>query len=155
MVLNDRPITLQNKIAAYTRPLAVAAAVLSAIIISVVPVGTLWAVLALALCVAGGLMIVRFPFLVLSAVLLIAPLAAYEARAGLPYIGRLPIAFGQIVFGGAIWLWLCSWLVRKERRFPRAKSFTWLLLFAVFFYFALLGSLIVRTLKRYKEYTSQ
>ncbi|MFK7802228.1 MAG: O-antigen ligase family protein [Anaerolineae bacterium] len=122
--------SLKQQISNYSQPLGLAIAILFAFAIVAAPVNLLLFVLILAGGVAGGLGLVRYPFLVIPAVMLIAPLAAYEARAGLPIIGRLPIASGQIVFGGAVILWLFSWLLRKDRRLPQAQSFTWLLLFA-------------------------
>lgn len=130
MVLHNQPIPLKDKLAAYTQLIALAIAILLAIVIVLAPIGVLQLVLLLVGCMVSGIAIIRFPFSAIPAVLLIAPLAAYEARAGLPYIGRLPIASGQIVFGGVVILWLFVWLVRKEKKLPQAKSFTWLLLFA-------------------------
>ncbi|MFT5193226.1 MAG: putative inorganic carbon (HCO3(-)) transporter [Cellvibrionaceae bacterium] len=121
---------IKHKVLPFTQPIGLGLAVLLSFAILFAPVNYLLLILIVGGFLISGMALVRYPVLAVPAVLLIAPLAAYEARAGLPIIGRLPISSGQIVFGGAVILWLFSWLVRKERRFPQAKSFTWLLLFA-------------------------
>ncbi|MEM9776570.1 MAG: O-antigen ligase family protein, partial [Chloroflexota bacterium] len=87
---------------------------------------------------AGLLLLLRHPVMGIPLVLMFAPLAAYEARAGIPFVGFLPISLGQIAFIGLIALWVLTRLIKREVCFPQAKSFTWLLLFA--------GLMIVTTL---------
>ncbi len=101
-----------------------------AIGIAIAPVNALWIGFALLSVVIIGWHLLKYPILAIPIVLLIGPLGAYEARAGWPIIGRLPIASGQIAFGALMLFWLITWLVRKERSLPQAKSFTWLLGFA-------------------------
>lgn len=110
--------------------LAAAGAVAVALGIALAPISVLWVAFALFSVVLAGWLLLKYPVLAIPIVLLIGPLGAYEARAGWPIIGRLPIASGQIAFGALILFWAITWLVRKERSLPQAKSFTWLLGFA-------------------------
>ena len=114
----------------YARSLGLLASVLLAVLLVLSPINLIWAVLVGAIFCVAAWGVIRYPVLVIPAVLLSAPLAAYEARAGLPIIGRLPIATGQIIFLGAVFVWLISWLIRKEKALPAARSFTWLLGFS-------------------------
>ncbi len=110
--------------------MGIGGAILSALFIAFVPLIVLWTALAAIVLVVMGWLLLKYPVLAIPIVLLIGPLGAYEARAGWPIIGRLPIASGQIVFGALILFWLVTWLTRKDKSLPHAKSFTWLLAFA-------------------------
>ncbi|MEM8857345.1 MAG: O-antigen ligase family protein [Chloroflexota bacterium] len=105
-------------------------AVISALFISFAPIEWIVFFVIVGVALFSSLSIAKFPILGVFLVVITAPLAAYEARAGIPFIGFLPISIGQISFLTLIFVWLVERLVNKRVGLPYSFSFTWLLVFA-------------------------
>lgn len=123
-------IILLTQLRSYTYGLGVILAITSSLLLSWASLSWLVGLLGIVMVSSTLLLLIRYPIMGIPFVLALAPLAAYEARAGIPFVGFLPISLGQIAFLGLILLWGTTRFVNKRNGFPQAKSFTWLLIFA-------------------------
>ena len=115
---------------ANSKAIGFALTIMLAIFVSFAPISLISGLLLTIALTVGGICLIRYPIVGVLLVLLTAPFAAYEARAGVPIIGFLPLATGQISFIGLALLWLFTRFTKQNSDLPRAHSFTWLLVFA-------------------------
>ncbi|MEM7800772.1 MAG: O-antigen ligase family protein [Chloroflexota bacterium] len=132
--------------AAYRDPQAILwllAALSLGLVIGLASTGQLIALLCILAAVGFGLAALRYPIILVGLLLAIGPTAAYEKRAGLPFIGTLSsVSTGQL-FMAALLLFYGLWLLINRRTgLPRFKM---ALPLGVWLTFTLLSTLLAES----------